>query len=708
MPMPKPLTVLILAIIWGAQTHAAPQPGDIAGRIVAERDGRRIELPLLKSDVSVTIEADMATIDITQSFANPTTGPLEAEYLFPLNQHAAVYAMEMRVGDQIVQAVIREKAEAEAAYRQAKSDGKAAALLTQHRPNMFTQRVANLMPGQPIEIRLRYVQMVPKIEGAHTLVIPLIVGPRYQSPAESDAVLAAATTAAAAPDGAPDGAAQAPETAAATDAAAPDTHTAAAADNTWQIAPQPDYPPVAGLALPESVVAGRVSLDLTLSSGLELGAFGSTTHPLAIDRKGDRLTARFADGQVMENRDLVITYTLGGAGLDAAVLSHSDARGGFLSLMLEPPHIEPAQVMARELIFVLDTSGSMSGAPMAASKRFMRAALAGLRPQDRFRIIPFSNAARHFARAALPATPANLRAGGQFVDQLSAGGGTEIDSAIRAAFATRRPADTLRIVVFLSDGYIGGEHRVLRTIDQQIGAARIYAFGVGNAVNRYLLDSMAEMGRGYARYVGLDDDALEVAEQLAADLKSPLMTDIAVDWGDVDVSGVSPARIPDLFAGGSVRLYARHRAAGPASVQVTGRVNGRAASMTVPLTLTDAPDQAALPLIWARNRIAQLERNIAVGRDPEASDAEITRLGLAFSLQSKNTSFIAVSRQVVNATGTPARHAAVPLPMVDGVTEKAYAGGFAGASTPEPETLLGLILIAALSLIGSRRWRRLQ
>lgn len=660
--------VLILAGPVLANTEPAR-----AGQVVAEQDGRRIELPLLRSDLAVNIEGDMATVQVTQTFENPSDVPLNAEYLFPLNSRAAVYAMEMRIGEEVIRAVIREKAEAEAEYEAAKDAGKGAALLTQHRPNMFTQEIANLMPGQPVEVRLAYVQRVTKAEGAYELVVPLVVGPRYEGGAQVE---------------------EAPN----------------AAPGQWQVAAVPEYPGVAGLDLPQTVVGDRVTLDLTLAPGLPLAEFGSDTHPLDVTREDGRLAARFAKGAVLDNRDLVLRYTLEGEEVQAAALSHSDARGGFLSLMLEPPQAPKAgQVTPRELVFVLDTSGSMRGAPLQAAKRFMSAALDGLRPEDHFRIIPFANEARHMSQTALPADPQSLAAARRFVQELSSGGGTEIDSALKSAFGTRQPEGSLRIVVFLSDGYIGDEAQVLRTLRAQIGQARVYAFGVGSSVNRYLLDAMAEEGRGRTRYVGIDETALEVAEALARDLAAPVLTDIEVDWGDLAVTGVSPARVPDLFAGQALRVYARHSADGPATLRVSGLVNGRPASIEVPVQLTGDTTEPALPLIWARSRIADLERNVALGIDPAESDAEITQLGLEFSLQTKNTSFVAVSKRPVNETGLAAQEARVPVPMVHGVQPTAYPkSGFAGSSTPEPEAIWAMLLLAGLSLVGLRMRGRLS
>ncbi len=656
----------------GLPVHSA-ETDQIAGQIVADLAGTPYALPLLDSAVRVDIQGDMATVEITQRFANDAHLPLEAEYLFPLNQHAAVYGMQMQVGDEIIEAQIREKAVAEAEFKEAADAGKAAALLTQHRPNMFTQRVANLMPGLPIEVTLRYVQMIPKIGNQHELVIPLIVGPRYQSPvqdeqpslAEDEPVLVA---------------------------------------NSWTVSDLPAYPPVAGLDLPDSFTSERVSLDLNLTSGVTVSGFGSETHPLTIETNNDGLSAQFAEGKVLDNRDLIIRFSLGGEKAEAAGLTHTDARGSFLSLMIEPPALpDSIPVTPRELVFVLDTSGSMGGLPIDASKRFIDAALSGMRPEDHFRIIPFANSTQQFAQGAVPATTANIRNARRYVRNLRTGGGTEIDNAIRTAFATTQPPQTMRIVVFLSDGYIGNEARVLKTIRRQIGDARIYAFGIGNAVNRYLLDGMAKEGRGYARYVGVDENALEVADTLAADLKSPLLTDISIDWGGLNVSDVTPTRIPDLFAGNSLRIYARHTGAKDAEITLKGLVQGRPATMPVTLTATDSENAAALPLIWARNRIADLTRKIAVGEGGKRADKEITRLGLDFSLQTQNTSFVAVSKQVVNTTGQTASHTSLPLPMPSGVPATAFPNGFAGSSTPEPHAIISFIVIAAMTFAGVRR-----
>ena len=660
---------ILMIATWANPAMARPEVDDLAGRVIGEMNGRQVELPLLRSDYDIDIQGDLATVTLTQVYENPYRDPMTAEYLFPLNQKAAVYGMSMEIGDETVRAVIKKKAAAEETFENAKSEGKAAALLTQHRPNMFTQRIANLMPGVPVTVRLSYVQPVPRIDGAYELVVPLVVGPRYEGIPDTEGDFEQPVT------------------------------------GSWSVDPLPAYPLVAGLDLPNEIAPDRVGLDLRLASAVPVVSLSSATHDLALFDEDHGTAAAFASGRVIDNRDLVVRYVLGGEDVTAGVLTHQDDRGGFLSLLIEPPAqagvLDPTP---REIVFVLDTSGSMGGLPMEASKRFMASALNGLRPDDYFRIIRFSNNATEFASSAVPATNANRRLGLAYVKGLSAGGGTEIDNAIRTAFGARQPDGTLRIVVFLSDGYIGDEATVLETIRRDIGNARIYAFGIGSSVNRYLLEGMAEEGRGYARYVDPTESAHEAAEGLAEDLRSPVLTDISVDWGDIKVNDVSPSRIPDLFEGRQLRLLARH-SGGTGQIRLNGLVAGRRATLLVDVEQTEGGvGSEAIPLIWARGRVADHERAIAVrDGDAKAHEDAITRLGLRFGLQTRFTSFVAVYDRVVNPTGV-SKDAAVPLPQVAGVPPSAYPT-FSGSSAPEPETLFGILVlaVAATAAWGRRR-----
>jgi PEP-CTERM putative exosortase interaction domain len=397
------------------------------------------------------------------------------------------------------------------------------------------------------------------------------------------------------------------------------------------------------------------------------------------------------------------------------------------------------------MVFVLDTSGSMSGRPLAACQAFMQKALQTLRPNDYFRIVTFDNAAREFSSGAVPADPDRIKQGLAYVKQLRAGGGTEAAAGIRQALSPPQPPDTLRLVVFMTDGYIGNEAQVLRLTNELIGRARILSFGVGTSVNRYLLEELAREGRGWCQILDPTADADEVTAALAGRLEAPVLTDISIDWGG-QVTEVAPDPVPDLFAGQSVRIMGRYERGGPREVLVSGLSGGRRARMPIKIDLplqADSPGAQAIPLIWARENIAELSRQF--NRPPSLTSVNldelkerITVMGLTYNLVTTWTSFVAVSKQVVNQS-VKATDAQVPLPQVAGVEAEAYglssrsnqvamaaparatnSGGgssgsstgswagfsFSGGATPEPATMGGLALMAAAGWAALKRRRK--
>jgi Ca-activated chloride channel family protein len=706
---------LIVAMPLGARAalDANDPMESLGGHVVADLDGTRITFPTLRTEITGDLQGDIATITVRQVFENPTQTPLNARYLFPLNMDAAVHAMTMKVGNEVVTAVIKKRGEARETFETAKQEGKAAALLEQQRPNMFTKEIANLMPGLPVTVTLEYSQVIPRVDGAYELRVPLVVGPRYV-PAPEPALLAEVDF-----DPQP------------VDDEAPASATAGKPGE-WSFDALPAYPEVAGLTIPPLIDKDRVSLDFTLTSGVPIGSITSATHALDVAGGENKKAIALTGGTTIDNRDFVLRYSLAGAAPQAGVLTHRDAEGGTFSILIEPPEApREGDIAAREMVFVLDTSGSMSGRPIEASKTFMRHALKTLRPADYFRIIQFSNRASEFSSGPVPATPENLAAGERFVAELRASGGTEVLRGLDAAYARPTPPNLLRIVVFLSDGYVSNEDGILRKVAGDVGKGRLYAFGIGSSVNRYLIVEMARQGRGLSRVIDPTADGQAEAIAFAGSLRSPVLTDIEFDWGTLAPDGVTPALIPDLFEGDSIRVQGLFKGGAERTVQVRGRVNGHPVSMPllIPATEDGSPEGKAIPLIWARSRIADNMREMMVppqlrqtGMDDAAIEKAVTELGLTHSLVTQWTSFVAVSQQVVNSQPQAARDADVPLQMVEGVTPAAYpnapqgnaqptfaptkaqAGGtqlaFGGGGTPEPERLLGLLLLA-LTLAGA-------
>ncbi|NJN45638.1 MAG: VWA domain-containing protein [Candidatus Competibacteraceae bacterium] len=698
---------------------------ELGGSLQAQIDGETLAFPVLKTAIDADIQGDLATVTVRQTFSNPLHTPVHATYLFPLNQDAAVYEMLMEVGDERIQAQIKRIEEARATFVQAKQEGRSAALLQQQRPNMFTQDIANLMPSLPIQVTLRYVQTVPKVDGDYEMVIPLVVGPRFQpagagqpppqmiDPQVSD-LQPETVTPQAAENQTVGGVSHWNVTnppALAGGATGADSRTAF---GQWELEELPAYPPVFGLNIPDTIDPDRVALTIKLNGGMPIQHVASETHRLIIDQLStERWHLSLQDGATIDNRDFVLRYQLAGDQNQAGLLAYRDERGGFFSLLLEPPAMpDEAEIARREIVFVLDCSGSMSGLPMEASKALARRALQKLRPGDTFRIIRFSDAATEFSTQPVLATPANIQHGIQYLNGLRGSGGTHMRSGILQALSVPVPAGTVRLVWFLTDGYIGNEFEILQLIEDNLDSARLFSFGVGTSINRYLLAEMGRVGRGFVRYMDPTERVEEVAEELSERLQSPVLTDISIDWGDLQPLEISPEPIPDLFAGQSVRLAGRYEQAGTYHITVRGKVAGRQANLPLAITLPEqSQDGQAIALLWARAAVKQAMHQFITplrlrsdGVNDDTLKQRVVQLGLDFSLVTRWTSFVAVSKQIYNPNPAATTTQPIPVPQVKGVTAAAYGntqqfanGGtqaqFAGGAAPEPAMLAGLLLM---------------
>ncbi|MCZ6619759.1 MAG: VIT and VWA domain-containing protein, partial [Gammaproteobacteria bacterium] len=602
-------------LLTGTCALASAEPVEkIAGSIEATLDGQRVVLASLKNDYQIAINGDLANVKLTQTFSNPYDKPLNARYLFPLNRLAAVHAMTMRVGNEVISAEIQEIKKATQTFTKARKQGKAAVLLEQHRPNMFTQNIANLMPGLPVEVEIEYTQIVPRIDGAYELVVPMVVGPRFQ----------------------PAGAGVAPK---------PAQAGTTPGFGKWMLEKLPFYPNTAGHHLPREIISERVSMTIDLEAPVPVQAVYSHTHDLAIRYvSSTRQEITFAKGKVLDNKDFVLRFDLAGIKESAGLLSHWEADdGGYFSLLIEPPVNVPVDhAIPREMVFLLDCSGSMSGAPMEASKRFMTDALKALRPTDTFRIIRFSDSATEFSTKALPATRLNIQRGLRYTRNLYGSGGTMMTSGIRQALTGQSANGTIRNVVFLTDGYIGNEVSVLKLVHDLRGDARLYAFGVGAGVNRYLMDELGRVGRGFTRYFDptRDDESQQaVVAELVAKLQTPVLTNLRIDWGDLPVSNLMPEMLPDLYAGNSIRVTGRFSAPASGVVTISGTGSTQEAQITQSVDLVGGSQRPAIRKVWARTAIAEFMHGFITPQQlrPDAMNnqqlqAAVTDLGLTYGL----------------------------------------------------------------------------
>jgi Ca-activated chloride channel family protein len=677
--MPSPQSIAPSSFSANAILDAYPDRGPRMFGLTP--NDQKVMLPMVSTDYEVDVRGDISTVTVRQTFKNPGDVPLNAVYQFPLAEDSAVFAMTMRVGDRRIRAVIQRKEEARVTYLRAKRQGKSAALLEQGRPNHFTQKVANLMPGHPVEVTLRYVQALPKIDGKYQLVLPLVVGPRYVPADTSDNFLVAG------PDGSTDAREQQPEFLAV----------------------------VSEFQAPETVDPDRVSIEVRIDGGLPVQNIASRSHRLfAVQLAPHVWSVELEKNRTIANKHFVLSYQLSGQKTDAGLLAFYDKneQTGYFGLLIEPPATPAAEdIVPREMVFVVDCSGSMRGMPMKANKAFMRHALRNLRPSDTFRIVKFGGSASEYSDEPTPATPDNISEALAYVEGLLGSGGTNIKEGISRALDPDVPGDRTRLVTFLTDGYVGNEFAILRLLKDKIGQARLFAIGVGAGVNRYLLEEMGHMGRGFTRYIDPTNDVRAQAVKVAETIETPVLTKIRIDWGKLAPTQVTPQRIPDLFAGQSLRIMGTYAEPGTYTITVHGQ-SGRG-PVSIPMQVTLPEDSAAgkaVELVWARTKIADYMRLLLTPqdrRDGDLTDEQIknlvTSMGLQHSLVSQWTSFVAVSEQVVNPAAV-AKTARVPVSKVAGVSPSAYptAGTPNASGTPEPATWAGLLLAALAVLIAFR------
>jgi Ca-activated chloride channel family protein len=596
------------------------------GVLRAQRAGRVLgDCPLKRTTVNAAISGMVARVRVTQDFTNSLDETIEAVYALPLPHDAAVDEMTMLVGNRSIRAKIKTREDARALYETARDSGRTAALLEQERPNIFTQSVANVLPRDRIRISLAYTQTLKYEDGSFEFAFPMTVGPRYSPTTVRDASRIT--------------------------------------------------PPVAA----EGVRAGHdITIEVSLDAGVPLAGIQSSSHDIDVQRiSANRAIVKLRDESTIPNKDFLLRYDSAGDTMQDVFLAHRSQKGGYFALMLQPPRRTGVpDVGPKELIFVLDTSGSMQGFPIEKAKEAMKLALDGLYPQDTFNIITFSGHTEILYAAPVPATDANLRIARMFLESRAGGGGTEMMQAIHAALAPSGEAGRTRIVCFMTDGFVGNDQEILAEI-QKYPASRVFAFGIGSSVNRFLLDGMALYGRGEADYVGLRDDGSAAARRFHQRVREPLMTDISIDWGGLNVTDVHPRRIPDLFSAKPVIVTGRYAGHVRGAVRLRGKVGGFPSERNLAVDLPAAqPEHDAVAALWARQKVRDLMSEDYTGAHrgelrPDLRQ-QITRLGLDHQLVTAFTSFVAVEERVVTS-GRATLRIEVPVEIPEGVSHRSAA-----------------------------------
>ncbi|HNH81047.1 MAG TPA: TonB family protein [Acidobacteriota bacterium] len=589
-----------------AQNQEASESGAL---ILLDKDRKPVGQCALKhTAVSASLSGNIGRVTVEQTFINRRSNRLEAVYVFPLPQMAAVDRMTMKIGERVIEGEILSRAEAARLFKQARKNGETAALLDQERPNVFTQSVTNIPPGATVVISISYVETLKYEDGEYEFVFPMTVGERYisgSSPTDSEPKGLAVTV-----------------------------------------------PDAARVTPPLSIRPGHdISLKLQIDAGVPIQSVVSPTHRVLVDQSKTMSTAalHLKTEAEIPNKDFIVRYKVAGPAVSQGVLAHNGPLGGYFTLMVQPPsEIRETDLTPKELVFVLDTSGSMNGFPIEKAKEAMDHALKGLYPQDTFNLITFAGDTHILFQEPVPATPENLTKASTFLKSRSGGGGTEMMKAIRAALEPSDSQNHLRVVCFMTDGYVGDDLEILSEVKKHPNA-RVFSFGIGSSVNRFLLEEMARLGRGEVEFVGLEDDGSAAAQRFHERVRSPLLTDISIDWNGLPVKEVYPAQIPDLFSATPVVVTGRFEHSARGEVVLRGKVAGRPVEQRIQVELPAAePQHDELATLWARQQLRELMREnydgFQQGTVSPELEARITRLGLKYRLVTPFTSFLAIDR----------------------------------------------------------------
>ncbi len=597
-------------------------------------DDRQVEtLPLEETTAEVSVAGVIAQVRLRQVFKNDGKTPIEAVYVFPASTRAAIHDLKMKIGSRTIEGQIQKRAEAQQTYEAAKSEGRRAALLSQERPNVFTTKVANVMPKDRIEVELTYSELLVPEDGIYEVVVPGVVGPRYPGGANPSS-------------------------------------------DRWIASPY----------LTEGQKEPwRFDVRARLETGLSLRDLSSPSHKVKVAWEGARVAEVTLDEPGGGNRDFILRYRLADEQIEAGALAYRspEGKGGYFSVIVAPPNApKPEQIAPREYIFVVDISGSMGGFPLDVSKTLMRDLLGGVRATDHFNVVLFASGQAVFSPKSLPATASNIRRGVDFVNGRNAGGGTELLGALRAAYGLPRTGKHVaRTVVLVTDGYVAVEGEAFRFVRERLGEANFFSFGIGSSVNRALIEGLARAGNGEPWVLTNAATAQAQAAKFRRAIEAPVLTDISVRFGDgFEARDVAPMKLPDLMARRPLVLYGRFNGAPSGRIEMSGNVGGKRWTQTVSLDAAAeaAPRREALRYLWARKWVELLEDQHHLTGASEVEDA-ITGLGLSHRLVTPFTSFVAVDSEVANKSGAvhPVNQ---PLPLPQGVSNNAIgAQGMLGA-----------------------------
>ncbi len=636
--------------------------------------GQYQSIPLLHTDASIDVRGLVASATVTQQYANSSAVPIEAIYVFPLPHDAAVYDMEIRIGNRVIKSVVREREEAKRIYTQAKSEGKRAALLEQERPNIFTASVANIMPGDHIDVRMRYVQPLKWEAGKMRLVFPMVVGPRY----------------------------------------IPGTQAVGHLGTGWALDTNavPDASRITPFVRnPDSRSGHDISIAVDLDPGFDSAFVQSVSHQINVRRLADgRQRTELAAGATIPNKDFILEVQNAESKQPKVSLFLSPAADtGETNFLVAafPPSAPPKQRMPVEMLYMIDISGSMEGTSIDQARGALLQALDTLMPTDRFGILAFSSGYGEFAAEPLPATANNLAAARLYVKNLQAGGGTEMLPALLHLMRKPQLPGYLRHIILLTDGDLGNEEEIFAALRSDLGNARLYTIAIGSEPNLFLATKMAQFGRGTFTHIADNNEIRSQMAHLFESIESPVLTDVKLSFEGVDVADIYPEHLPDLFAAQPLLVYGHITRGRAGVVRLTAHAGDEPYEATIPFDTAKASFHPGITTLWARQRVEDLMDHWRQA-DP-VSQAGIRQSvidhAIRYHLVTRFTSLVAVEEVVVNPSGESSK-APVPSELPAGwQMEKVFGAPATGTTDAFLETLgIALLLLGLVLLVFTQKW----